>query len=444
MRGRILTSGNESRLLMLFAGWGMDCNPFSGLQGRGFDIAVIYDYATEGEFEPAADYDEIMVLAWSFGVIAADRFIASHPELPLTRRVAVNGTLFPVDDEMGIPRRIFEGTLSGLSEASLRKFNLRMCGGAEAFRHYTAKAPARSIESLKDELVAIDSLEAAHAGWDRAYISDNDHIIPTDAQRKAWAREGVEPVEIKGAHLPDFQKIIDSEFINKPLVARRFGAVAETYERHASVQAGMARQLSHLWQDSSAGGDAGEVLEIGAGSGGFTREYLKWAKCKRLMLWDLTAIDETLPGEHMICDGETELRHLPDKAVDAIVSAATVQWFSSQASFFRECGRVLRPGGLLAVSTFGAENFRELGPSGYPDEDTLRRWLEPEFEIVSFSSELAELEFDSPLELLKHLKLTGVNALREDREAVSRARGIIGRGLCRLTYNPVFIIARKR
>lgn len=443
MRGRLLTPGNESRLLIVFAGWGMDCRPFAGLQGRGFDVAAVYDYACDGEFEVPARYDEIMVLAWSFGVIAADRFVAEHPELTVTRRVAVNGTLYPVDDDFGIPRRIFEGTLSGLSEASLRKFNLRMCGGAEAYKRFAASAPDRTIDSLKAELVAIASLEAAHAGWDRAYVSDADHIVPTEAQRRAWEREGVEIVEIKGAHLPDFQDVIDREFVNKPLVARRFGAVAQTYEEHASVQADMARRLSRLWEEASAP-EVGEVLEIGAGGGGFTREYLKWAKCETLALWDLTSIDESLPGEHKICDGETELRHLPDASLDAIVSAATIQWFSSQSTFYKECGRVLKPGGALVISTFGPENFREIGASGYPDEDTLRRWLEREFQIISFETELVEMRFAGPLQLLKHLKLTGVNALRSDREAVSRARDIINNGLCRLTYHPVFVVARRR
>lgn len=443
MRGGLLTSGDESRLLIVFAGWGMDCRPFTGLQGRGFDVAVVYDYACDGEFEVPARYDEIMVLAWSFGVIAADRFVAVHPELTVTRRVAVNGTLYPVDDDFGIPRRIFEGTLKGLTDASLRKFNLRMCGGAGAYKRFAASAPERTIDSLKAELVAIAGLEASHAGWDRAYISDADNIIPADAQRRAWEGEGVDIVEIKGPHLPDFQYVIDEEFVNKPLVARRFGAVSDTYEEHASVQAEMARRLSCLWQQVSPP-NVGEVLEIGAGAGGFTREYLKWARFKNLTLWDLAAMDPTLPGEHLICDGETELRRMADGSLDVIVSAATVQWFSSQSAFFKECRRVLRPGGLLVVSTFGPENFREIGRSGYPGESALRRWLENDFEIVSFKSELTEMEFESPLQLLRHLKLTGVNALRDDREAVRRARRIVGSGLCHLTYHPVLIVARCR
>lgn len=443
MRGTILTSGSESRLLMVFAGWGMDCNPFMALRGRGFDVAVVYDYSSESVFYPEKIYSEIMVLAWSFGVIVADRYIAMNPQLPVTRRVAVNGTLYPVNDDLGIPGSIFSGTLNGLSEASLRKFNIRMCGGAEAYKRFAASAPTRDIDSLRAELMAIASLEAAHAGWDRAYISDADRIIPVASQRRAWAAEGVNVVNMSGPHLPEFQMIIDEEFVNKPLVARRFGAVAETYEEHASVQADMARRLSQLWHQASPR-YVGDVLEVGTGAGGFTREYLKWAQCRKLMLWDLTSIDEKLPGEHRVCDGETELRHCPDDSFDAIVSAATVQWFSSQASFFKECSRVLRPGGLLVVSTFGPENFRELGPSGYPEEKSLRRWLEDGFEIVSFESELCEMAFESPLQLLRHLKLTGVNALRDDTEAVSRARKVINSGLCKLTYHPVLIVGRRR
>ena len=48
-------------------------------------------------------------------------------DLPICERVALNGTVTPVDDLKGIPQQVFEGTLEGLNEVALEKFIRRMC-----------------------------------------------------------------------------------------------------------------------------------------------------------------------------------------------------------------------------------------------------------------------------------------------------------------------------
>ena len=44
----------------------------------------------------------------------------------ICERVALNGTVTPVDDLKGIPQQVFEGTLEGLNESTLEKFIRRM------------------------------------------------------------------------------------------------------------------------------------------------------------------------------------------------------------------------------------------------------------------------------------------------------------------------------
>ncbi|MDE7089467.1 MAG: DUF452 family protein, partial [Prevotella sp.] len=106
------TVPTESRLLLIFTGWSTDHNHLRELQMPGWDIAVIYDYSTP-IINGAPDfnrYDEIAVIAWSFGVPVATVFLKENQHLPVTCTIAVNGTLYPVDDLRGIPHVIFNAT----------------------------------------------------------------------------------------------------------------------------------------------------------------------------------------------------------------------------------------------------------------------------------------------------------------------------------------------
>ena len=47
------------------AGWGMDANPFRGLESPGYDIAVTWDYNDESfDRSVLSQYREIVVIAW--------------------------------------------------------------------------------------------------------------------------------------------------------------------------------------------------------------------------------------------------------------------------------------------------------------------------------------------------------------------------------------------
>ena len=60
---------------MLFAGWAMDGNIFDGLSHDGYDMLAVWDYNDECLEADLSGYDEICILAWSYGVYFAGRFI---------------------------------------------------------------------------------------------------------------------------------------------------------------------------------------------------------------------------------------------------------------------------------------------------------------------------------------------------------------------------------
>lgn len=191
------------RLLLLFAGWGMDTTPFQSMERAGSDLLVCYDYRTlTFDEELCRSYQEITLIAWSMGVWAATQLL-QNSSLPITRCIAINGTPYPIDDLRGIPTAIFQGTLAGLNDATLAKFQRRMCGSASAYQQFLAVAPTRPIEELKEELQAIATgyatLPPATLPWESARVGSADRIFPAENQLRAW--EGVTPVrEIEAAH----------------------------------------------------------------------------------------------------------------------------------------------------------------------------------------------------------------------------------------------------
>lgn len=424
-------------LLLIYAGWSTDEEAFSNIKCNGYDIAVVSDYTTLSSPSLHRKYKEVVILAWSLGVKAAE-LTASH--LPLTLTVAVNGTPKPVNNDMGIPEEIFRATAANLSEKNLMKFRHRM--GAAAMSR-----GSRTIASLKSELENFPIDDTPDFRWDRAVISRKDLIFPPQNQLNAW-KDKAEITVIDGMHMPDFQSIVNRFVIDKKLVEVRFDRGRKTYCGEADIQHRAASHLFDLWQKHGLKGE--QILEIGVGNGLLTDLYASKFRNANIRLWDIAPTE----NGHGIIEQKDAEQGLPDVApdsLDAIVSASTMQWFNSPAAFLKQCARILRHGGIAAISTFGPSTFHELTEAGviplpYLSVDSLRRIIPEEFEILELHSGIITKTFDSPQCVLHHLKATGVNA----RPTTCGVRELIRRypkqtdGRVALTYEPIYIILRKQ
>ncbi len=428
--------GSDS-LLLIYAGWSTDEEAFSNIKCNGYDIAVVSDYTTLSTPSLRRKYKEVVILAWSLGVKAAE-MTASN--LPLSLTIAVNGTPQPVNNTLGIPEGIFRSTTENLSEQNLMKFRRRM--GAAAMSR-----GSRTIASLKAELENFSTNIVTDFRWDRAVITRKDLIFPPQNQLNAW-NDKAEITITDGMHMPDFQSIVNHFVINKKLVEVRFDRGRKTYCKEADIQQRAARHLFDLWQKHGLKG--GQILEIGVGNGLLTDLYAPKLRNTHITLWDIAPAQ----NKHGIVEQKDAEQELPDVApdsFDAIVSTSTMQWFNSPAAFMLQCARVLKHEGIAAISTFGPATFRELTEAGviplpYLSVDSLLRIIPKEFEILELHSGIITKTFDNPQRVLHHLKATGVNA----RPTTCGVRELIRRyprqadGRVALTYEPIYIILRKR
>ena len=442
----------HGHLLLLMAGWGMDYNPFAELDVPGYDIAITWDYRDENLDRKCLEgYREIVLIAWSMGVMEADR-ILSGLQLPLTLTVAVNGTLNPVSDTDGIPVNVFKGTLDTLSADSLKRFNKRMCGNRDSLALFESKAPERDIENLKEELMILgERATEPHKSlrWDLVVIGTRDLIFPAAAQRHAWT--GREIMEIDAPHLPDFRTIINDLIIDKGRVAHCFHETRNSYDTDASIQDNVARNLNEMLLNATGHRDFENVVEIGPGGGQLTHRLLDSFRISQLELWDIAPIsiicDKDVRCQVITDDAEARLFEIHSDSIDLVASASTLQWFNSVPAAIKNITRILRPGGLAAIALYTCGTFKTLSElTGshlrYVTPDSLKTHLHAYCKIIELKTETFTQCFASTRDLLSHIKATGVNGTRKVNPGTIKHL-IENNSIRTLEYTCTFIIFEK-
>ena len=199
---------DENKSLIVFCnGWGMDIKPFRPLESSNHDVLVFYDYSAEfkdNNIEKLADiYNHIHLVCWSMGVFYGQKHF-NEVATVFTRKIAINGTLYPVDDQHGIPDQICRATLEAFDEASLIKFYRRMCRSGEIFEQFMQNRPERSVADLRNELFEIlqnsQTISRNRAIFSDIFISQKDLVVPTENQNRFW--EGGNINYLPGGHFP--------------------------------------------------------------------------------------------------------------------------------------------------------------------------------------------------------------------------------------------------
>lgn len=153
--------------------------------------------------------------------------------------------------------------------------------------------------------------------------------------------------------------------IDKARVRRSFSRAADSYDEVAVLQRVVGERMMERLDLVKL--EPRVVLDLGCGTGLHTGQLMK-----RYPKADLVALDLALPmlrhtrrrgrwlkRPRCIC-GDMESLPLADHSADLIYSNLAFQWSTDPLVLFRECLRVLKPGGLLMFTTFGPDTLLEL------------------------------------------------------------------------------------
>ncbi|OZB60595.1 MAG: malonyl-[acyl-carrier protein] O-methyltransferase BioC, partial [Lysobacterales bacterium 13-68-4] len=227
--------------------------------------------------------------------------------------------------------------------------------------------------------------------------------------------------------------------LDRARVRRNFARAARSYEQHDALQQEVQKLLLErlgFYLETPQ-----RVLDVGAGTGrGSALLKERYGKAEVIavdlavpMLQAAKKHNRWLKPFQRVCADATALP-FPDHSVDVLHSNLCFQWIDDLGALFGECARVLKPGGLLAFSTFGPDTLKELRAAwaSADQQSHVSRFLDmhdvgdalisaglrdPVLDVDRFT-----LTYSSPAMLLKELK--GLGATHAD---TARERHLTGK-----------------
>lgn len=250
---------------------------------------------------------------------------------------------------------------------------------------------------------------------------------------------------------------------DKELVRERFEANFSEYNRLALVQQHICTELGEALTEVCNPENVGSAMEIGVGTGFLTARLLKsydralWhlndiACGAREFIEPLTANATT--SYHW---GDAEAIEFPG-GLDLVASASTMQWFDDVPRFISRAAESTRAGGYIALSSFGVENFKEIlattgdGLTYYTRTELEQMLAQNGYKVVRSRDYIKSLLFDSPLDVLHHIKATGVNSIKKRPwtrgrltrfELDYRDQFSIADSRVTLTYHPIILVGER-
>ena len=210
-----------------------------------------------------------------------------------------------------------------------------------------------------------------------------------------------------------------------------FNKASSEYDKHAFLQKEIAKRLDSKLEVIS--GNAGMILDLGAGTGLLSQKLLKRFQYSQLICLDFSQKSlKGNPATHKLC---ADVNHLPlaDDSADIVISNLMMQWCPDTMQLFSECHRVLKNDGLVLFSTFGPDTLKELKKSWavidnethvntFTDmHDIGDQLLQNGFQSPVMEMETLTLTYQAVIDLLKDLKAIGAQTVS------SRSKSLTGK-----------------
>lgn len=258
--------------------------------------------------------------------------------------------------------------------------------------------------------------------------------------------------------------------LDKTQIARQFSRAAKTYDHVARLQQTMSDRLIANVPLTATG----RLVDFGCGTGS---SLLALAESRKLSLagFDLSQgmievaaqklKEKALSASIELWVGDIHQSGLANESIEIVFSNAAIQW-SDLRSIFSEMFRVLKPNGLLLVSTFGPSTMIELQQAWQAVGDAsprvhtfigvqeIRQALDAAgFSEAKIESEFVQLQYSSVREMFHGIKHLGAT-----NAATQRNRGMLGREkfekMCQclqqnkddaitLQFEPIYLTAKR-
>lgn len=242
--------------------------------------------------------------------------------------------------------------------------------------------------------------------------------------------------------------------MNPRLIKKQFEKSFETYDENAVVQRVLAEILSSRVADIRS--DFENILELGSGTGLLTKENVKNLRFKNYFANDLVeksekSVKNIIPNIRFYPGNALKIK--PEQKFDLIISNAMFQWFENLNRVCENFIPMLNKGGIFAFTTFAPDNYREIADlTGLSlDYKTLREVetvCSKYFEMLYTEEYRQTLKFSTPLELLAHMKNTGVNSLTSKHWTIKEVKDFCDKcseryDTPKLTYSAIIFAGRK-
>ena len=246
---------------------------------------------------------------------------------------------------------------------------------------------------------------------------------------------------------------LESSFeLERQRIGRRFSDASATYDSAARLQTMVRNELLERLPNFKVA--PRRVLDLGAGTGHATLELKRRYRDALVVGVDLAPGMLREAGQRLgwrerwlggrlagrrgsrfeRVAGDAYRLPLADHSIDLVFSSLMLQWCDDLGAALAEIDRVLEPGGLLLFSSFGPATLQELRAAWAAVDDAphVNRFLDMHdvgnalmqagLEQPVLDTDTHELQYNTPLELMRDLQRIGANNV-----AAGRRRGLTGR-----------------